>query len=61
MLFFIFISIALYKLMKWNISVRKEKEMDEVSTKGNIIKYWIMIVCFIICAFICFFKLIFDL
>jgi hypothetical protein len=61
MLFFVSIAIASYKLMKWNISVRREKEMDEVSTKGNIIKYWIMIVCFIICAFICFFKLIFDI
>lgn len=47
--------------MKWNISVRREKEMDEVSTKGNIIKYWMMILCLIICALICFLKLIFNL
>lgn len=61
MIFFIGLAILLYKLMKWNVGVRESKNMDEISTKGSVIKNWIMIVCLILCAFVCFLKLVFNI
>lgn len=61
MLIFIGLAIVLYKLMKWNTAVRKSKKMDEVTTKGNIIRNWMMIICLIFCAFVCFLRFIFNI
>ena len=50
----------MYKLNKWNITLRRKKELDEAITKSNIIQSWIFIIILLLGAFICLFELIFN-
>jgi len=47
----------MYTLNKWNVSVRRKKQFEEVTTKGNIIQSWIFIICCLVGAFVCLLKL----
>ena len=59
MLLFMGFAIFFYKMMKWNVAIRRNKKMDEISTKGSIIKNWIMVITCLFCAFIQLLRLIF--
>lgn len=37
LIFFIVLAYGLYKLKNWNTIIRREKKLEEVTTKGHII------------------------
>lgn len=59
--FFLLSAFIFYGLKQWNISVRRTKKFEEITTKSNIIKYWIFIFICLFGAFICLIKLILSL
>jgi hypothetical protein len=59
--FFLLSAFIFYGLKQWNISLRRTKQFEEITTKSNIIKYWIFIIICLFGAFICLIKLIFSL
>jgi len=61
MCFFLFFALLFYILKNLNVSVRREKKFEEITTKGNIIRYWILIIVCLFGSFICLIKLIFNL
>lgn len=60
--FCLLLSLAffMYKLNKWNVSVRKKKQLEESITKVNIIQSWMFIIILLLGAFICLLELIFN-
>ena len=54
------LAFSMYKLNKWNVSVRRKKELDEAITKSNIIQSQIFIIILLFGAFICLLELIFN-
>jgi len=59
LIFFIAIAFILYRLMKLDVKIRREKDMSEISTKGGIVKSWMLIIAAIFGAIISFLRLIF--
>jgi Ca2+/Na+ antiporter len=58
--FFISLALLMYKLNKWNVSVRRKKHLEEVTTKSNIIQSWMFVIFLLLGAFICLLELIFN-
>lgn len=58
MIFFLMLAYALYRFGRWNVKFRREKNMSEIRTRGNLFTNWAFVISLLFAALVCFVRLL---